>query len=449
MFTWETTSFFFSTLLAQEPLKKDQPLSTASRDPNGTLLTGLKAKRNVVKTFAFWELVIIAQKHTERRKAIFADIEREGGTTWSQMLNAALDVVQDITTRIEAATTKAKTPEASQDADAMEIDSLPRIAPPIKESPIYANSPQPQTRTQELESYIDWGAKRIGQSKRPFSPSVSKSKKLLKYVSPAGVSPDNITSTNFFKYAWSRLQTSPVGYFFRTPFSRKVNTTILGTPHSNAALIIDAIESIIRMQVSSLSEDIYGKVIQGVPTTVRAFTSTINAIETFVENDVLEEATQDADIEEVEVVLARLKAGLAELLSAFQLYLTDQGVSAAEHRQAQNAARRGRLLPERGERRRGEEEEKKKRLEQAKQKDVSAGHQRQNGNAIKGARKDGAAQEAMGNAREGGKEKEKGKDHGGVGRPKKRLEPQDPARKKLFQDIVPKSVGRREMEMVR
>jgi nucleoporin NDC1 len=449
MLTWEATSFFFSTSLAQEPVKKDQPLSQGSKDPNGTLITGLRAKRDVVKTFAFWELVIIAQKHPERRKVIFADIGREGGRAWDQMLGAALDVVQAINSRIEAATTKTKPAEEAQSPDAMEIDSLPRIAPPVKEKPIFAHSPPPQTRTEEIESYIDWGAKRIGQSKHPFEPPLSRWRELLKYITPAGNSQENTSTSAFFNYASYLIQTSriewlfiPIGWFFRPTFSRKVNTTILGHPQSNAAVITDAIESTTRMLVASLSEDLYGKAISGVPTTVRAFTTTINAIETFVQHHVKEEAGPEADIDEVEIVLARLKGGLAELLGAFQLFLVDQGVSAAEHRSAQNAARPGRLLPEREERRRVQEKEREREREENKRKELEVRRQQQQ------QQKDQKGRGAIGEKGQA-KGKEAGKESAaGERRPQKRLEPQDPARKKLFQDTVPKSVRKREMEMV-
>ncbi|KAF7506169.1 hypothetical protein GJ744_012149 [Endocarpon pusillum] len=453
MLTWETTSFFFSTFLAQEPLKKDQPLSTGSKDPNGTLITGLKAKRNVVKTFAFWELVILAQKNPERRKVIFADIGREGGPAWNQMLSAALNVVQGINSRIEAVTTKPRPKDEAPNPETMEIDSLPCIAPPIKERPIFASSPPPQTRTEEIESYIDWGAKRIGQSKHPYEPPISKWKGLLKYVTPAGIPPENLNLRALFRWFSSLLQKSPVGWFFLTTFSRKVSTTILGFPYSNAAVIIDAIEATTRMLVASLSEDIYGKVISGVPTTVRTFTATVNAIESFVQDHVKEEAGPDEDIEEVEIVLARLKAGLAELLSAFQLYLTDQGLSAVEHRAAQNACAKGRLLPEREERRK-EQNRQAAEIEKARQRErelelEAEAEAQQKGDDRRRVddKKDGGAEKGKDRAVK--KDKDKAKQNA-ERRPQKRLEPQDPARKKLFQNTVPKSTGRsREMEMVR
>lgn len=44
---WEVSNKVFSVYVAQEPLKKGQPLTSESKDPNGTLLIGLQSKREV------------------------------------------------------------------------------------------------------------------------------------------------------------------------------------------------------------------------------------------------------------------------------------------------------------------------------------------------------------------------------------------------------------------
>ena len=46
---WEFSNSLFSAYVAGEPLKKDQPLTSESRDPIGTSLLGLQAKREVAK----------------------------------------------------------------------------------------------------------------------------------------------------------------------------------------------------------------------------------------------------------------------------------------------------------------------------------------------------------------------------------------------------------------
>lgn len=42
---WEVGNAAFSIYVAQEPLKNDRPITYESRDPNGSLLTGLKGKK--------------------------------------------------------------------------------------------------------------------------------------------------------------------------------------------------------------------------------------------------------------------------------------------------------------------------------------------------------------------------------------------------------------------
>jgi nucleoporin NDC1 len=44
---WEVSNVIFSLHVAQEPLKKGQPLTSESKDPNGSLLIGLKTSREV------------------------------------------------------------------------------------------------------------------------------------------------------------------------------------------------------------------------------------------------------------------------------------------------------------------------------------------------------------------------------------------------------------------
>lgn len=44
---WEISNATFEAYVAQEPLKMDRPVTADSRDPNGSLLTGLKAKKDV------------------------------------------------------------------------------------------------------------------------------------------------------------------------------------------------------------------------------------------------------------------------------------------------------------------------------------------------------------------------------------------------------------------
>jgi nucleoporin NDC1 len=46
---WEFINKAFDLYIAQEPLKNDQPITSDSKDPNGTLLNGIKSKKDANK----------------------------------------------------------------------------------------------------------------------------------------------------------------------------------------------------------------------------------------------------------------------------------------------------------------------------------------------------------------------------------------------------------------
>lgn len=46
---WEFANALFGAYVAQEPLKKEQPFTSHSKDPNGSLLNGLKGKKEVMR----------------------------------------------------------------------------------------------------------------------------------------------------------------------------------------------------------------------------------------------------------------------------------------------------------------------------------------------------------------------------------------------------------------
>lgn len=46
---WEASNATFSAYVAQDPLKRGRPLTDDSRDPNGSLLSGLKSKKEAPK----------------------------------------------------------------------------------------------------------------------------------------------------------------------------------------------------------------------------------------------------------------------------------------------------------------------------------------------------------------------------------------------------------------
>lgn len=46
---WEFSNAIFGAYLTQEPMKREQPLTSDSKDPTASLLNGLKAKREIIR----------------------------------------------------------------------------------------------------------------------------------------------------------------------------------------------------------------------------------------------------------------------------------------------------------------------------------------------------------------------------------------------------------------
>ena len=243
------------------------------------------------------------------------------------MLDVALGVVREIAVRPDP-TSKIEARQTSIQ-NQPQPKSLPRITPQISATQIVLNSPQPVSTVERAEQLFGAGAKRLGQSPHPWSPPIrdlieygKNNSALVKFKEQI---PQSTPSALSRAYAW----------FFIPSAGRKVSTAVLGNPTANAALMVYATTSITKMLVASLSEDLYGKVVAGVPTAVRTFTVAANTIENLLQQN---PDANDDDIEEVLIVLAHLQSGLKELLSAFQLYLTDVGLGVTELNAAKRAA---------------------------------------------------------------------------------------------------------------
>lgn len=384
LFLWQTANLSFSSFIAQEPLKRGQPLTNETKDPNGSLLNGLKAKKETVRTFAFWELCFISQRFPDRRKAIFNDIDREGGAAWTQILNASTDVIKGITTRINEYRTpsSAAAPQSQADSQPTEkaqptVKTLPRLAVPPKEENVFAASPKGTTRPAKFGEAISSTAKAYGQSPDWTPAARAKARDMLDRASTAVLSPERkqklLASSQELKMLTgaadqeplspekvhpfiAQILRSPVGQLFRQPYTRRLRTIVLGCgPYSDLSPIIDATESLTRLLVASLAEDPFGKVQADVPAVVRLFTETITTLEDFVYGDdgrldvhwtdVTFPPSSDPDaqararrVPDVELVLAALKSSLAELLAAFRPYLDAVGVRGKDLRLAREAA---------------------------------------------------------------------------------------------------------------
>jgi hypothetical protein len=282
--------------------------------------------------------VYIAQGFQGRRKTIFEEIDRKGGSTWSQILEVCLGVVSGISKRITEYESPPTTPATV--AQTQDDPGLPRLAPPLKDDNIYSASATPKSRSTAIAQTVGSIVKLHGQSpsEPPALKMIDQARSMLpidknKALSSSGI----MTITN--RYVMQFLQ-SPIGQPFRQEYRRRMAVVVLGTPYGDVGIIVDAIDSLTRLAVCSLKEDPYGNVQRDIPTIIRTFTTTVAKLDGFKQR----QGTHWTDIEkkrespEADVILAALRGGLHELLAAFGDYSEDLRLSQRDLREAREAA---------------------------------------------------------------------------------------------------------------
>jgi nucleoporin NDC1 len=299
---------------------------------------------NFTKAFAFWELAYIAQRFQGRRKVIFEDIDRNGGSMWSQILTVCLEAINGIEKRI----TEHQNPTVASVVDPSavkrdEIKQLPRLTQPLKdglkESGDLFSSPTPGA----VEVVGKFAKSRGQSSNNTLSP---KAKRLLSQAEGALLTPEQrqaVSSEGFvglFREWITWFLQNPAGRPFRQEYRRKVAAVVLGEPFGDVGIIVDAIDSLTRLAVYSLTEDKYGNVQRDVKRIIRTLTTTVTELEGF-KNSVgfhWTDVGQKKESPEVDTILAALKGGLNELVTAFGDYSEDLRLSQSEMRMAREAA---------------------------------------------------------------------------------------------------------------
>ncbi|KAG9237587.1 nuclear envelope protein [Amylocarpus encephaloides] len=347
---WEFGNAAFSAYIAaQEPLKNGRPITYESRDPNGSLLTGLRGQKLQTRAFAFWELVYIAQGFEGRRKMIFEDIDRVGGSMWSQVRDVCLDVVNGIGGRITEYLDP-NPPVDEKDPARPKPEPLPRIAQPLKDGlansgDLFTAGPPPKGERQRAAEAVAGFAKRHGQSP-PNDRIVAKSKIMLLKAEGAMLSKQQKQTlssegvTGLFKENIVRALQKSFGWPFRQEYRRRLNAIVLGSPYGDVGIIVDAVDSLTRFAVCSLKEDKYGNVQKDIKSIILSFTKVILELEGFRTSIGFHwtDVERKQESPEIDTVLAALKGGLSALVDAFETYAADLKISAADMREARTAA---------------------------------------------------------------------------------------------------------------
>ncbi|KAL9097285.1 MAG: hypothetical protein Q9165_000712 [Trypethelium subeluteriae] len=355
---WEFCNTVFTDHVAEEPLKRGQPLTNDSSDPNGSLLQGLTAKKEVPREFAFWELDLIATRFVDRRKTLFTELESRrpipgSGTsaTWTHIRSVCLSEIQRIDKRIQAILDPPKklTPEEQQRA----IQSLPKLGvDPLKTDNILASDPPPTDRISKTVNRLDQFARSHGQSPGARDPVSPRAQQLLTYSASRALTPSQqaqLHPDSLQAQAHSltlRLLRPPLGSPFRSTFARRATAVIAGAPYAHTGAILHATSALSHLVHHALREDTFGLVAKDVPLIVRALTATITAVDRFIAGfevhwtDVGFEEGMRGRVEEVERIRTGLKEGLERVLVAYGEFLEMEGMSRGEINRAKECVGR-------------------------------------------------------------------------------------------------------------
>ncbi|KAI5456351.1 nucleoporin protein Ndc1-Nup [Mariannaea sp. PMI_226] len=339
-FVWNAGNFAFSTFMVKEPLKNGNPLTSESKDANGSILNGLKSKKLSIKSFAMWELAYIAQGFETRRKAIYEDIDRKDGPMWSQVYGVCMEIVKAVETRID---NYGKPPAAPPVAPTAETKR--RVATALREEPVFTSQSSSKTVRGEVE-------KRLGQVARsPGSTPASKLSPLAKKTFKEAkdrvltkeqqemVSPEHLKG-QFEQWTMKLMKIDSVASLFQHDFRTQFTAAVLGTPYAEPTLLINAIHVLCQLSVHSLAEDQFGNVHRDVPSIIRTLTTVIKKLDAFKQSFPIHwtDVNSKRDSPEVDEVLRALKTGLDQVVTKFEPYSSDLRLTLGDIRQAKEAA---------------------------------------------------------------------------------------------------------------
>ncbi|KAK3111928.1 hypothetical protein LTR53_012323 [Teratosphaeriaceae sp. CCFEE 6253] len=383
---WELSNAVFTIYVSALPLKRGEPLTaevkdahgavlSRSRDPNGSLLRGFRAKKDVPRTFAFWELYLICTnpRYTLRRKTIFTEVDRQPSTTWAEISSFCLEEIAAISTRIQVAQLPPGQPSGGGQVNPQRqiqealiarqqqgvATGLPRIAKQGVYSDRAVVLPSAGARGGALQA-VGGISKAVGQSpsRQNGHPVAQYGRKALAYgveKAQAGTGNNEVLSPSAWQgavngYTLDVLRT-PLGEPFRQTFARRVRAVVLGVPVSNGINIVHASRSLTSLAVASLQEDNYGQAAKSIASIVRIYTATLLNLRNFIADlpphwtDVgFHDSQRDAglrELQEVGQVMEVLRAGLEEVVLAFGEYAGDVGLSREEMRRAREVVGTG------------------------------------------------------------------------------------------------------------
>ncbi|KAH9876061.1 hypothetical protein J1614_003940 [Plenodomus biglobosus] len=341
---WEFVNKAFDLYIAQEPLKNDKPITDDSKDPNGTLLNGLKSKKDAVKAIAFWELALITASFPARRSTIYSETNRKKGETFQQVTSICLSELKLLIERLHVGLDPKYTPAPSTATQpTAPVNLVPRISQPLRtDKTVTALPPKPTSKWDHVEAATSGIAKNYsssGNAQQAYGRDA-----LNKGMEKAKEGKQQAETLMSATHGW--LVSSPIGKIFHQSLPRTMSMVVLGAPYSRISMLCNAITALTNLATYSISQDALGRYQKCIPEIVRVFTQALGLLDSYVEGvqvdgsdkaSLSKNGEEQRKVESVEQVRDCLRKGLRGVLESFEGYLSGLGMSGLEIGEAKKA----------------------------------------------------------------------------------------------------------------
>jgi nucleoporin NDC1 len=315
---------------------------------------------------AFWELSLISSRFDARRKSIYLENDRTGGSTWSQILALCVAELSAIDNRIKAYHTETSPPPPPAAAPTLPshsdaIDKKVQVG-----AEIYTKDAITGYKTltaHKIDSFVRSHGQAPGATSPPAKLLELGAQTFLSSSQRAALEPRAVYS-KAGGLIGQLLSTQP-GALFRHTFDRRVTGVVCGAPSSRSSIIIDAVDSIAALAVHSIREDKLGCVQSDLPGLLRTIAATMRNVWGFVATasphwtDVKFQPEHRDSLPEVDAVLAALVKALESIVREFGEFFNALGISKAEEKEWMALLAKAKELEEVKERRKGRREQAK------------------------------------------------------------------------------------------
>jgi nucleoporin NDC1 len=295
---------------------------------------------------AFWELALITDAFPDRRKTIYAEMERKNAPTFQQVTDICLAEIRLLIDRLNVGLDPTYQPAASSAAPhpAPTLNLVPQISKPIKDDKqVVALPPKPSTKWEQFEAVTSGIAKMHSSSENSQQAYGREAiNKGLKKAQEGAQQAESVAST-----ASDKILSSPFGYVFGHSLPRRAKLVVLGAPYSHLSLVCNAITALSNLAAFSITEDQIGRFHNVVPSIIRAFTTAIKKIDAYMSSLQVHRSDKETlakpegerkKVPEVDQVRECLQQGLQNILAGFEKYLGGMGMSLLEISDAKKAA---------------------------------------------------------------------------------------------------------------